>query len=211
MKENLSRLFSVVVAVFLFWYIRSDINSAYVDVHPPIEIKGIPDGKVALVNRQNPLRLTLKGPSSVLAKFVATPPLVRFQLPAGVTNGVITLPIEGDLAALPPFVSIASHSPDGVEIEVDDIIEKEIPVSISFEGKLPTGLRIVSTTVIPPSVLVRGPANMVKATTTISTTLISRSAIDTTFEREVFLKLPVQEMETTPSKVLVSVTLDKAK
>lgn len=211
LKEHLSRLFSFLVAIFLFWYIRSDVNSSYVEVHPPIEVKGIPDGKVAIVNRESQLKLTLRGPSTVLAKFVVTPPLVRFQLPQGTVNGTVTLPVDADDIALPPFVSLVSHVPDSVQVVVDDVLDKELPVVVKFEGKtLPPGVRIVSSTTIPALVSVRGPSSKMKGYSVINTMPIPLNAIDVSFEREVFLKLPMQEMiEATPTKVLVRVVVEK--
>jgi len=70
---------------------------------------------------------------------------------------------------LPPGIRLKNIEPDQVELTLDAMVEKQLPVQADFSGKLPEGLTMTRIQVIPETVKIIGGELTLNNVTTVFT------------------------------------------
>jgi len=70
--------------------------------------------------------------------------------------GINSLPITREDVVLPPGIRLKNIDPPQVEITLDALMEKQLPVQPNWTGKLPRGYIMKGARTIPPSIRVMG-------------------------------------------------------
>ncbi|KXK01501.1 MAG: YbbR-like protein [Acidobacteria bacterium OLB17] len=70
---------------------------------------------------------------------------------------------------LPPGVKIDDIWPNRVQVKLERVEEKDVPVKIETTGELPSNLEVYSRSAMPARVMVRGPESVLKTLDAIST------------------------------------------
>ena len=71
-----------------------------------------------------------------------------------------TVSVPVDVQSVDDRIDVISFSPDQVTIQLDELVTREVPVTVD-PGTIPEGLAIGETTVEPTTVVVSGPASVV--------------------------------------------------
>lgn len=132
--------------------------------------------------------------------------------------------VNGDVVALPVSVSvqggntygISSKSPAVVEVSVETIATKEMPVEVVLNGSLEEGTYLSTPLLSNETVLVKGPASLVNTVTTVRAAV---EAADINENPDVMVKLvcynqngvPVKGVMTDPEEIMVSYALHDMK
>ena len=132
--------------------------------------------------------------------------------------------VNGDVVALPVSVSvqggntygISSKSPAVVEVSVETIATKEMPVEVVLNGSLEEGTYLSTPLLSNETVLVKGPASLVN---TVMTVRAAVEAADINENPDVMVKLvcynqngvPVKGVMTDPEEIMVSYALHDMK
>lgn len=91
---------------------------------------------------------------------------------------------------LPLGVKVQEIQPNKIQIRLEAVEEKEIPVKIETQGDLPDGLEVYSETANPARVKVRGPASYIRTLMSVSTDKIDIGDKQTDFSvRQIPLSL----------------------
>jgi YbbR domain-containing protein len=80
---------------------------------------------------------------------------------------------------LPPGIRLKNIEPDQVEVTLDAMAEKRVPVQADFSGKLPDGLIMTSLRVIPETVKITGGELALDTVTTVFTEKIPLEKLTT--------------------------------
>ncbi len=88
----------------------------------------------------------------------------------------------------PARVRVLGISPSRVTAEVDRLVEKVLPVKVSYQGAPSRGYRIAGQSIIPPEVRVPGPESLLRKIDAIETDPVSVMGREITFEERVRLK-----------------------
>jgi YbbR domain-containing protein len=99
------------------------------------------------------------------SSFVATVDLQG--VPA--TGSFVTVPI--DVKALDERIRILGYEPSLARIQLDEVIEKDVPVRVEH-GTVPDGLTLGETTVVPKTVTITGPKSVVSTVAAVRATVI---------------------------------------
>jgi YbbR domain-containing protein len=99
------------------------------------------------------------------SSFVATVDLQG--VPA--TGSFVTVPI--DVKALDERIRILGYDPSLTSIQLDEIIEKDVPVRVEH-GTVPDGLTLGETTVVPDTVIITGPKSVVSTVAAVRASVI---------------------------------------
>lgn len=91
----------------------------------------------------------------------------------GTAVGKNKLAITRQNVQLPPGIRLKNIEPDQVEVTLDAMAEKRVPVQVDFSGKLPDGLIMSSIRVIPETVKITGGGLTLDTVTTVFTEKIS--------------------------------------
>jgi YbbR domain-containing protein len=76
-------------------------------------------------------------------------------------TGVFTHRIYSDSIKLPIGVKVQSINPNVVQIRVEELRRKMIPVKLSVTGESSAGFKVVRSEVLPPQIKVKGPRNRI--------------------------------------------------
>lgn len=91
----------------------------------------------------------------------------------GTAVGKNKLAITRQNVQLPPGIRLKNIEPDLVEVTVDAMAEKRVPIQADFSGRLPDGLIMTSISVIPETVKITGGGLTLDTVTTVFTEKIS--------------------------------------
>lgn len=97
--------------------------------------------------------------------FVATVDLG--DVPA--TGGFVTVPI--DVKVLDERIRILGYEPSTTGMQLDEIVEKDVPVRVEH-GTVPDGLNLGETTVVPERVTITGPKSVVSSVAAVRASVI---------------------------------------
>jgi YbbR domain-containing protein len=135
--------------------------------------------------------------------------LIAFVDVSGYTQGMHTIRLMRDTVTmdLPDGVRIDAIDPNLVALRLDQREVREIPVEVTFEGKLPDGYELRKVTSTPGQVKVRGPASSIRAVTRATTEKVSLDGLmaNTTIAQ---VSIDIADDKLTVSDPVVSVSLE---
>lgn len=85
------------------------------------------------------------------------------------TGGFVTVPIE--VEAIDERIRILSYDPSVTGIQLDEVIEKDVPVRVEH-GTVPDGLTLGETSVVPDTVTITGPKSVVSTVAAVRASVI---------------------------------------
>jgi YbbR domain-containing protein len=168
--ENLVLKFlSLVISISLFCTLQGsgavqrslDVPVTY--VLPTSE----PGNSVLLSALPEKVRVTLRGPSSVLSTIRPEElGAIQLDLRSGNPRQVRLRP---DALSMPPGTTLVSFTPDVIPLQWDQIIERSLPVRATVVGALPPRARVEHVEAEPAHVNVRGPSLYVEPMVAVHT------------------------------------------
>ncbi len=153
--------------------------------------------------------VTLTGSSSELAQ------INPFELLASVTVGdlvtgdrVIRLSRDRVRLDLPEGVTIEAFQPAIMTVRLEPLVERQVDVSLKFEGSVPAGYQVYSATATPATVRVRGPASLVNAIKQATTESVSLDGKKASFDlNQVAVDIPSEKVDIPDGMVQVHVEI----
>jgi YbbR domain-containing protein len=79
---------------------------------------------------------------------------------------------------LPPGITLKKMIPATVELTLDAMGEKSVPIQVDWVGPLPTGLRLVSVEVVPARTRILGSRRKLETVSTIYTDPVTLDGIE---------------------------------
>ncbi len=220
MKHWLSRrnfglkVFSLLIAVVLSYFVNSETNSSVVGFISPIEIKNLAADRIIIWPLTRQAQITIKGPSFLVSQIAASPPLIKLNIPQDVSNRYVASISARDLA-LPPAIQVLSISPGELELTLDTLASKDVPVIAPRIGQLPEGFKLDSIEIDPSNIEINGPQNEIKDILSVETAPLDLRDVKESFRRRVPLRigggLVRAKVETVVVKVSISVEQDERK
>lgn len=158
------KLISLVLAVSLEIYFVSPHNLVTATLRVVVDITNLPartmivsppkarDGIVTVFK--------IRGPAPLVQEVLATPRRMAIVLPPNVGESFVTVMSPQELR-LPSGVEVLEIDPARVELRLEKVLEKDIPVRVMQHGSLPATLLLDELRPQPEIVRVRGPMNIV--------------------------------------------------
>lgn len=113
-------------------------------------------------------------------------------------------PIEG----LPAGVQVVSIAPQGLQVRLDRVLRRRVPVVPATHGEVAAGYSVRSVTVAPDRVELSGPASVLRGLTEVQTDEVDLSALKEDAEFQVGLNVKKgQLVPTRPGDLTVSVKI----
>ncbi|WP_289019749.1 diadenylate cyclase [Desulfobacter postgatei] len=121
----------------------------------PIEFMK-PDKKMNIIDASaSKSRLLISGARPLVNSLTLDRMSIKISLD-GTVVGKNKLTITRQNVQLPPGIRLKNIEPDQVEVTLDTMAEKQVPVQADFSGKLPDGLIMTSIRVIPETIKITG-------------------------------------------------------
>ena len=161
-------LFSLLLALF-FWAVATeseDPTKRDALANPlEVEIEGLPEDRVTYDAENMRVWVTVRAPTSVWNSLRADDFHAYIDL-SDTPTGTLDVPVQVELESEPTEVTeITEISPKTVQIAVEELFEKDVPVTINIQGTPAVGFQMQANEVVPQSVRVRGPQSFVQQVT----------------------------------------------
>ncbi len=202
------KLVSFAFALGIWIFVNKGQKAAERAVEVPVELRNIPSD-VMVVN---------PGPGRVEIRLAGTPALLsamdrdRLKVVLDLDRarpGTSTFRLGPDFFDPPRGVRIRRISPSVIDLRLEAIIERSLPVTVRFGGKLSFGYKVGSVKVTPETIKVRGPANEVEGMTSVDTQPFDLQDLKEELTRELRLAVPGKLLTISRDRVKVSVSLEE--
>lgn len=207
MKNWSLKLFSLLVAAMLSYYVHSDTNEGVIGVSVPVELKGLPADKMVIYPLIRQAQVSIKGPSFLLSQIYASPPSFRVKIPEEAGNRFVAVLNKKDLT-LPPTVQVMRVEPPEIEFTFDKLIKKIVPVQVTQIGTVGEGFKVSSITANPPQVTLSGPLTELMNVSRVETEPIDLREMNANTERDVAVRYMGKQSEISNSMVKVIVNVE---
>ncbi|WDP89360.1 MAG: DNA integrity scanning protein DisA nucleotide-binding domain protein [Desulfobacter sp.] len=170
------------------WYYFSRGMETLATHEIPIEYTN-PDPRLKLTKASvSGVKLLISGAKPLINALKPEQVRVKLDL-ADASTGINTLAVTRENILLPPGIRLKSIDPANVEITLDALTEKRLPVQPDWTGKLPEGYIMKGARAIPPELTVMGGELALKNLATVFTEKIDLSRLKDSGVVSVGLKL----------------------
>jgi YbbR domain-containing protein len=194
-------LFFIIGAGFFFLISGSAVEET--DLFIPVEPGEISEGLTITGPLLKGLEVRVRGSKSAIERLSDLKPRYLLDL-SGVVVGVNTIPVDPDRISLPGAISIIKINPSFLTVKIDNEIQKEVPVVISFSGKPAPGFFVADAVAKPSSVILRGPEYVLGPIDKGLTKSILVKGLSESFKKEIALDLAEDLDIVSPSKIIIA-------
>ena len=186
-----------------FFLLGSCSSSHEADIFIPVDLGIMPAGLTTTGPLIKGIEVRIRGSKSVIETL---PDLqLRYVLDlSGVGVGVKSIPVEQDRITLPKGVSIVKVNSSFIPVKVENEIQKEVPVIISFLGKPASGFIVAGTTAQPSSVILKGPESVLASVVKATTKPIDIDGLSESLKKEIALDLAEDLAVASDSKLVLA-------
>ena len=141
-------------ATLLWFYVMGErrLELAYA---VPVELKNVPQGMVVTNDLPKNIDIRLSGPRALLSDLTQKEVRISIDL-LGLKPGVTTFSRLDDHLRLPGGIQATRISPAFVDVKLEQLIDKTVPLRPRLTGQLPVGFRLVAIEIYPEQVVVQG-------------------------------------------------------
>lgn len=202
------KLVSFAFALGIWIFVNKGQKTAERAVEVPVELRNIPSD-VMVVN---------PGPGRVEIRLAGTPALLsamdrdRLKVVLDLDRarpGISTFRLGPDFFDPPRGVRIRRISPSVIDLRLEAIIERSLPVRVRFGGKLSFGYKVGSVKVTPATIKIRGPATEVEGMISVDTQPFDLQDLKEELTRELRFAGPGKLLSISHDRVKVSVSLEE--
>ncbi len=161
------RIMALVMAVF-FWYLISGQDKVEMWLEVPVEIANLSEDLSVRSGMVDKVRIRCRATRTMLSR-IETGRLVYHLDLSGVEQGSNTINLDPKRIDLPRAVQPMEITPARLELEVDRIVARELPVRINWRGSISSDYLLHEIIAEPESIRVRGPERLVRNMDAIET------------------------------------------
>ncbi len=182
------KLVSVVLATVTWFFVKSITSDSRLIEGVPLEVKAR-TGLTVLQTSANSVNVAVRGTPEDVRQASRQDLSAVVDLSHDDRVGPITVKVTPKAIRHSRRVQISEIDPSEVTVNVDQLIERVLPVQpqVAGAGQLPANLSIERVVTEPPTVRVRGPRTLLDGMTSISTLPIDVSGRRTSFRERVEL------------------------
>ncbi|MBE0500169.1 MAG: YbbR-like domain-containing protein [Desulfuromonadales bacterium] len=184
LTENwMIKLLSLVFALVLWFFVMGEQNLEK-GFAVPIELSNIPEGLIVSNSVPSLIDVRISGPRSILFNLQQRDLAINIDL-KGLSPGVTSYKRLEERFNLSRNLKVTRVSPSIIDVSLDRIRAKRVPVKVLLDGDPPVGFEVVSVVAKPSHVTVSGAGSELKNVSEVSTDLIQISAVREDFTQMV--------------------------
>lgn len=205
------KLISLAFAVVLWFFVIGE-RKVEVSYIVPLEYQGLAEDMIIANEVPSSVSVRISGPRALLMNHSAGDVSIAVDLedlPAGFTS---FKRLEESLN-IPSGLKVTRIAPSYVDVKLERIHEKAVPVRVLLEGKPVAGVRVKTTSTEPAQVVVAGAGSELKAVTEVTTEAISLDGVRESFSQTAPIDHPgiytyLKEQKTVEVEVLLELDPD---
>ena len=146
-------------------------------------------GDLVLLNPVETVNIRLSGPESSFSDLDPFSVFVVIDL-GDRPQGLVEIPLTPDDVRRPANFRVTSIEPNAITLDLDRLVNEMRPVVARFEGEPAAGAVAGTHSVLPESVLVRGPASILRQVDFVDTRPVDLTGHALDFSESVLLRSP---------------------
>ncbi|GEM_PF-3063098 len=170
------KLLSLFLAILL-WLFAVFEKPVDTTIVVPLTYQNIPKRMILVGNPPDRILVEIKGPRALITS-IKKSGSYRINL-GNLRPGTTAIKIDPSKIHLPPGIEITKITPSIIEITIDRIASRVLPVRVRTKGLLPPGLELKKITVEPSKIKLTGAASQLNSLRAIYTEFIDLSDIKT--------------------------------
>jgi len=196
---------------FGIWVAITGEAHALRDVTLPLELQ-FPGDLTSSTPPPTAVTVRLEGPETVLRRLDMFRLAVRVDLGESAPGPRDVQLSPAHLVGLPEELGVAFFSPDRISLVVEPRLRRELPVEPTLTGRPPDGYAVYEAQARPHSVVVEGPASVLRGVTRISTDALPLADRVRTFSESVWAvpDRPMVRVVSPSERIEVRVIVDRA-
>lgn len=179
------KLLSLVFALLLWLFVMGE-QKAEVGYTVPLELKNLPAGLIVANEVPSLVDVRISGPRTLLTNLQPSSISMSVDL-RGLQPGLTTFKRLDENLNIPSALKVSRLSPSYVEIKLERIREKKVPVQAAIHGSTGSGTFLGAVVVRPATVTIIGAESEVKNVDSVQTEVVDVNAVRESFT----LTLPV--------------------
>lgn len=161
MRSDVSlKIASVVLAVVLWMYLNSEAETVQA-FQVPLEVVDVPAGLALTGNLPETVEVRVRASESALlglspGRFTARVRMARAR------RGPMVVPLTPEIVRAPFGVDVLSLDPPQLDLMLEELIAREVPIVASIEGVPAVGYELHAHTLTPDTATIEGPESVVR-------------------------------------------------
>jgi YbbR domain-containing protein len=180
------KLMSLVLAAFTWFFVKGITSDWRLIEGVPLEVKAR-TGLTVLQTSASTVNVTVRGTREDVRQVSRQDLSAVVDLSQDNRVGPIAVKLTPKSIRHSRRVQVSEIEPAEVTVNVDQVIERELPVRTQYSGELPPGLSIEREVIEPPTIRERGPKTLLNGMTSVSTLPIDVTGRRTSFRERVEL------------------------
>src|SRR5271167_164028 len=194
------RLLSLAIAAGLWMFVNTGQRNAFDELNIPINYRRLPAGLVMVNHPADFVKIQVNGPRTLLSLLDPERLAVRLDL-AGIGPGQASYKINPSMFNVPRQTTVTNVSPSEVILDVDRVVQRDVPVHVDVDGKPANGYDVTGVEANPATVMAIGPSRYVNTVAQITTEPLDVNGANSDVDRRVDLENPNPAMALTAMRV----------
>jgi YbbR domain-containing protein len=184
------KILSILLAVFLWAIISGGSGGGMMEISlgVPVELHNIPKDMDVLQAPVERVDVRFSGPRRIVSKLSHQGITIPLDL-SGAHVGETTFELFTSDIKVPERVTVTRVSPSNINVVLERIEKKRIPVVLQTDGIPSPGYKLGKPTVTPSTVEVKGPASIISSINFIMTSAVSIQGAKDTIKGETSLNI----------------------
>ena len=173
------KLISLVFALMLWFFIMGE-RRLEVNYRVPLELQNLPGGLMVANDIPSMVDVRISGPRTLLMKVSPNDISITVDL-TGLRPGLTSLRRLEERLNLPSGLRITRLSPSFIDVRLERIQQKTVPVTISLTGEPMSGFQVGSVRAVPDQVVIEGSEAELKNISNVTTDEIDLDNVNSSF------------------------------
>ena len=187
LKRYNLQIWAVLIAVSLWLQVHGQGDGS-LSMDVPLQVRGLPADMVIVNDLPDHVRVTISGLQTRLKELKQEDLIVPIAVADITTPGVVERALLVSSIVLPTGLRIQKVQPDRLELQVDRVVTRLVPVRAHLE--LPEGWQALAVTVKPGEVKLTGPEVWLDSLKEVDTTPIRPDLKNGPFEAKLGIESP---------------------
>jgi YbbR domain-containing protein len=162
------KLLSLGLSLTLWFYVTST-GKTELTLRIPVELRNVPTGMTVVGDVIGSLEVRMQGQERVLRDGAVGKKLVAILDLSMTREGENAVPVSPDDIKVPSGTIVTHLSQYEVKVKLERLVRKTFRVRPVLHGTPAAGYRLAATTVIPPRIMLEGPASVMETLNRVET------------------------------------------
>jgi hypothetical protein len=169
--NNWQYRFLALALAFFAWYLVSGREKVEIWVDVPLEIINLPPNYLITKGMLNKIQVRIRGTKALLERVEEKKISYTLDL-SNVRKGSNVLVLNPKNIAFPRPLEVVEVIPSRLELMVDELVIKEVPVTVKWQSQISRYFELISVRTEPESITIKGPSTLVEKIKEIKTKVV---------------------------------------